>query len=101
MNAQQIIDKNSAVLREMFRGIASCDYYDGSSYALVLDGDTLSIRRNHTFSADDTSRTILEVCGYTDMPEDERYKDGDDLKDYLYSEWLDSVMEELDRAAHG
>lgn len=105
--AQEIISSstNEAVLVEFFTGIASCNYYDGMSYQLYLDRDdnTLSIHQEVSnqswLQRDDGSLVQVEcVCGYCDIPVDERYTDGCDLNDYGYGEWIDMIEQKIDTA---
>lgn len=106
-HAQKIMENeaNQAILEEFFTGIASCDYYDGSSYQLYLDMDDLSFRESQEASSntwmqrdDGSLAQIFQVSGYCDIPEDERYTDGCDLSDYGYSEWLDQIREQVKEA---
>jgi hypothetical protein len=80
--AKDIIDDdgNSSVLENFFTSQASGDYYDGNSYQLYFDlgdnslfehmeaSDQSWLQRN-----DNSLIQILTVCGYDDIPEDERY----------------------------
>ena len=97
--------ENVAVLTEFFKGIASCDYYDGLSHQLYIDTDdnTLSINTeasdNSWLQRDDGSLIqVLRVSGYADTPEDERYTDGCDINDYGYAEWIDQVETKIAEA---
>ncbi len=105
--AEEIIEKNADVLGEFFAGLASCDYYDGTSYQLYLDLDdnTLFIHREASdqswLQRDDGSLVqVLRVGGYCDIPENERYDAdrGDDLNDLGYSEWMDEVRGKIETA---
>lgn len=98
----EIIEKNESVLHKYFEGIASCNYYDGTSYQLYLDLDdnTMSIKQeisDNTWSQRDDGSLIclLKTSGYADIPEEERYSDDCDLYDYGYAEWLDGIEEIL------
>jgi len=98
----EILEKNLPVLREYFAGLASCNYYDGTSYQLYLDLDdnTLTIKHevsDNTWSQRDDGSLIclLKTSGYADIPEEDRYSDGCDLYDYGYAEWLDEIEEIL------
>ncbi len=102
MDAQKIMENNKEKLAEFFAGIASCNYYDGLSHQLYLDLDDGTIIEN-TEASDNTwlQRNdgslvhILNVSGYCDIPEDERYTDGCDLYDYGYRDWLDDVATKI------
>lgn len=105
--AQEIISnaKNEAVLVEFFEGIASCSYYDGTSYQLYLDRDdnTLSISQEASDQSwrqrDDGSLVMIsKVSGYSDTPEDERYTAECDLNDYGYGEWIDMIESKISEA---
>lgn len=102
-----IIEKNAQVLEDFFKGLASCDYYDGLSHQLYLDLDDMTLSINTEASdqswlqRDDGSLVqILRVSGYADTPEDERYdaERGDDISDYGYSDWLEVVEQKIDEA---
>lgn len=93
---------NKTVLVEFFIGIASCDYYDGTSYQLYLDLDdnTLSINQEASnqswLQRDDGSLvTLASVSGYSDTPLDERYTDDCDLNDYGYGEFVDQIEQKI------
>ncbi len=103
--AQEIIDANESVLVEFFEGIASCNYYDGTSYQLYLDLDdsSLSIYQEASdqswIQRDDGSLVqIHRVSGYCDIPADERYTDGCDLNDYGYGEWVEDIKVAIEQA---
>lgn len=103
-----IMDANEDTLTEFFAGIASCDYYDGTSYQLYLDldDDTLLIHQevsDQSWLQRDNGSLIqvLRVSGYCDIPEDERYADGCDLSDYGQSDWLDQVRDRIAEAISG
>lgn len=109
ITARDIIDSdaNSAVLQTFFRGLASCDYYDGRTYQLYLDSRDGSLSErveasNQSFvHRDDGSLLlVLAVNGYADTPDDERYSDerGDNIMDYGYAEWLDEVEDRINYA---
>jgi hypothetical protein len=107
MDASQIMGTadNQAVLTEFFKGVASCDYYDGMSYQLYIDLDDMSLSINQEVSdqswlqRDDGSLVkIASVSGYTDTPEDERYTDGCDIMDYGYAEWILEIEEKISNA---
>lgn len=92
-------EDNQSVLQTFFVGIASCDYYDGTSHQLYLDTDDYTLRIHQEASdqswlqRDDGSLIrICQVSGYADTPADERYTDdGCDLNDYGYADWLDMI----------
>ena len=95
-------DANQSTLVTFFTGIASCDYYDGTSYQLYLDLDdnTLSINQEASDQSwlhrDNGSLVMLtKVSGYSDTPEDERYTDECDLNDYGYGEWIDMIEQKI------
>lgn len=91
-------ESNQAILTEYFEGIASCSYYDGTSYQLYLDLDDNSLRIHQEASdqswiqRDDGSLVqIHKVSGYCDIPAAERYTDGCDIMDYGYADWIDNI----------
>lgn len=95
-------DNNDAVLQEFFIGVVSGNYYDGLSHQLYLDTDNgeLSIHSeassNSWLSRDDGSLAlVLEVSGYCDVPENERYTDECSLSDFGYSEWLHEIDDRI------
>ena len=95
-------ETNAAVLIEFFKGVASCDYYDGSSYQLYFDKNDCSLFINHEASAnawlqrDDGSLVqICAVSGYSDTPADERYNDDCGLCDFGYAEWRDTIEQKI------
>lgn len=97
--------ENEAVLSDYFKGIASCDYYDGSSYQLYLDliDNTLTIHHEASdqswIQRDDESLVMIyKVSGYSDTPEDERYTDECDLNDYGFGEFADEIEEKISTA---
>jgi len=97
--------ENTTVLMEFFKGVASCDYYDGNSYQLCLDKDdnSLSIHQEASdqswLQRDDGSLVqIHRVSGYADSPENERYTDGCDIMDYGYAEWIDMIEAKIAEA---
>lgn len=105
--ASDIIEnnKNATVLVEFFKGVASCDYYDGSCYQLYLDLDDHSLSISHQVSdqswqqrADGSLIQIHSISGYADIPEDERYSDGCDLMDYGYAEFIDMIEAKITEA---
>jgi hypothetical protein len=107
MDAPQIMDTavNKAVLLEFFGGVASCSYYNGSTYQLYLDlnDNTLSIHHdvsnNSWIQRDDGSLLrIASVSGYTDVPTSERYTDGCDIFDFGYADWLDQIERSIAQA---
>lgn len=98
-------ESNSSVLIEFFKGVASCDYYDGSSYQLYLDKDDNSLMINREASdqswlqRDDGSLVqIHSVSGYADLPEDERYTDDCDIMDFGYPEFVDMIEAKINEA---
>lgn len=104
MTSSEIMNNetNQAILEEFFTGIASCNYYDGSSYQLYLDTDDDSLIINQEASddtwiqRDDGSlKLIWRISGYCDIPKEERYTEGRDLLDYGYQEWLEQVEQEI------
>lgn len=95
-------NENQDTLEEFFVGVASCEYYDGSSYQLYLDTDDWSLSIHHEASSnswlqrDDGSMIqVHQVSGYCDIPEDERYTDGCDLDDYGYVNWLGEIEQQI------
>lgn len=103
METQKIMDKNTDVMIEFFKGIASCDFYDGLSHQLYLDLDdnTMSIKTeasDNTWSQrDDDSLVCLEkVSGYCDIPEEDRFTEGCSLSDYGYSDWEDGLFDTIE-----
>ncbi len=103
--AAEVIEENAAILESFFAGVASCDYYDGTSHQLYLDLDDMTLFENQEASdqswlqRDDGSLVqILSVSGYADTPKEERYnaERGDDIRDYGYSEWLEHVEQKID-----
>jgi len=96
--ADAIMANNADILQAFFTGLASCDYYDGMSHQLYLDLDDdtlldhLEASDQSWLQRDDGSMVrLLQVSGYADTPEAERYTDDCDLNDYGYSDWLDEV----------
>ncbi len=97
--AAAILEANSAVVEAFFLGLASGDYYDGTSYQLYLDLDDDSLLEHQEASdqswlqRDDGSLVqISRISGYCDIPEDERYTEGCNLDDYGYGEYLDQLQ---------
>lgn len=104
---QSIIDNadNQAALLAFFKGVASCDYYDGTSYQLYLDLRDGSIFENQEVSdqswlqRDDGSLVrIASVSGYCDIPEEECYTDGCSLSDYGWADWLEEIEARIAQA---
>jgi hypothetical protein len=100
-----VMRSQSDVLEEYFAGIASGEYYDGSSWQLYLDLDDGSLMIHQEVSSqswlqreDGSLVQLAEVSGYCDTPADERYTDGCDLCDYGYPEWLDMISERIAEA---
>jgi hypothetical protein len=90
-----VMHSQSDVLEEYFAGIASGEYYDGSSWQLYLDLDDDSLMIHQEVSSqswlqrDDGSLARIDtVSGYCGTPAEELYSDGCDLCDYGYPEWL-------------
>ena len=101
-------ESNQATLQKFFTGIASCDYYDGTSHQLYLDLDdnTLFISQEASDQSwkqrDDGSLIqVLQVSGYCDIPQDERYTDDCSLFDYGYEEWLEMIEQKIADALPG
>lgn len=97
-------DDNKNILCEFFAGIASDDYYDGNSHQLYLDlnDGKLSIHfeasSNSWLQRDDGSLIqVLEVSGYANTPEDERYTEGCDLNDFGFEDWLEYVKTQISK----
>lgn len=104
MNGKEIVNDARDVLDEYFAGIASGDYYDGTSYQLYLDLDTFEIFEFHEASdntwlqrEDGSLVKIYSVCGYSDLPKNELYNNEyDSLWDFGYNEWLDELEKKID-----
>jgi hypothetical protein len=105
VDARKIIEKNNEILREYFVGIASDNYYNcnGLSYQLYLDldDDTMDIKveaSGNTWSQRDDGSLIkiMEISGYSDIPENELYTNGCDIYDYGFTDWLDGIEEIID-----
>ena len=98
----EIIEKNFKIVTEFFTGIASGNYYDGSCYRLYLDLEDNSMRISQEVSEntwqqrDDNSLICLEtVSGYSDIPEEELYHEGDSLYDFEFQYWLDGLEDTI------
>jgi len=96
-------EANAAVLEEFFSGLASCDYYDGLSYQLYVDtrNDSLLIHQeasdqSYLIRDDGSLLLVRKVSGYSDLPENERYRKKDHLlSDFGYADWLDEIELEI------
>lgn len=103
-DASDLVNNNYQVLLDFFKGMASSDYYDGTSYQLYLDLNDGEIFENHEASdntwlerRDGSLVQILTVSGYDDTPEDDLYNDECDILDYGFAEWLSEVEDKIEK----
>ena len=108
--ACEIIEKNMSTVEEFFAGLASGEYYDGTSWQLYLyrDDDFLTIHREASDQSwlqreDGSLLLVLKVSGYDDRPLEERYNaEEHHLADFGLADWLDyTLVPALDEALEG
>lgn len=99
--AEKIITDNYDTVTQFYAGMASGEYYNDTCWQIYLDTVDNSLRINqeadtsHWIERPDGSLIkILQVSGYDDRPDDERYSEsrGDSLSDFGLQDWLDEVL---------
>lgn len=104
-SASEIIESldNQEVLLEFFEGMASGEYYDGTSHQLHFDLDDYSLMIHQEASGnswiereDGSLVKIHSVCGYCDTPIAERYTDDCDIMDYGYADFVAMIEQGID-----